>query len=390
MADIGCGPGYFTLPLAKLLINGKIIALDTSDEMIEACQGRLEESRLGNFEVLKCGEYDFPVAPASVDGLFIAFVVHHPSDRERFLTAAKEMLKAGGWCFILEWHKKEKIMAITSAICSSFKQELLQGKHNFASSGGHTFKLALFTSSASLDATTTDYSTSNEITEYFKVVLKAMSFVYPELAEKTEHIGHGTVRLTSGKMSSRTGKVITAIDFIDEIAEAVEAKMKESGVAEIDHTLTRDIAIGAIKYATLRSNILQDSVFDKEKALSFEGDSGPYLQYTHARICSVLKKAKREGIKANIKNVLETPYEVERILYQFPEVIEEATEERAPHKVVGYLTELAGEFNTFYAQEKIADQDDEFAPYKVAIADAVRVTLKNGLWVLGIKAPERM
>ena len=107
VADIGCGPGYFTLPLAKFLINGKVYGLDTSDEMVEACRGRLDEARLGNFEILKCGEYDFPVAPASVDGLFIAFVVHHPSDRERFLTAAKEMLKPGGWCFIMEWHKKE-------------------------------------------------------------------------------------------------------------------------------------------------------------------------------------------------------------------------------------------------------------------------------------------
>ena len=107
VADIGCGPGYFTLPLAKFLINGKVIALDTSDEMVEACQSRLDGARMGNVEVMKCGEYDFPVASVSVDGLFLAFVVHHPTDRERFLTAAKEMLKPGGWCFILEWHKKE-------------------------------------------------------------------------------------------------------------------------------------------------------------------------------------------------------------------------------------------------------------------------------------------
>ena len=107
VADIGCGPGYFTLPLAKFLINGKIIALDTSDEMIEACQSRLDEARMGNTEVMKCGEYDFPVASASVDGLFLAFVVHHPSDRVRFLAATKEMLKPRGWCFILEWRKKE-------------------------------------------------------------------------------------------------------------------------------------------------------------------------------------------------------------------------------------------------------------------------------------------
>ena len=107
VADIGCGPGYFTLPLAKYVINGKVIALDTSDEMIEACQGRMDAARMGNVEVLKCGEYEFPVEAASLDGLFIAFVVHHPEDRVRFLTAAKEMLRSGGWCFIIEWHKKE-------------------------------------------------------------------------------------------------------------------------------------------------------------------------------------------------------------------------------------------------------------------------------------------
>ena len=107
VADLGCGPGFFTLPLAKFLINGKVYALDTSDEMIEACQSRLDQARMGNVEVLKCSEYEFPVSPASIDGLFIAFVVHHPSDRERFLAAAKEMLKPGGWCFILEWHKRE-------------------------------------------------------------------------------------------------------------------------------------------------------------------------------------------------------------------------------------------------------------------------------------------
>jgi len=107
VADIGCGPAYFTLPLAKYLINGKVIALDVSDEMIEACQARIDQARMGNVDIIKCEEYAFPVEPASVDGIFIAVTLHHPEDRVRFLTAAKEMLKPGGWCFIVEWQPHE-------------------------------------------------------------------------------------------------------------------------------------------------------------------------------------------------------------------------------------------------------------------------------------------
>lgn len=234
-------------------------------------------------------------------------------------------------------------------------------------------------------------STANEINEYFKVLLKAMEFVYPELAKKTEHIGHGMVRLATGKMSSRTGDVITALSFIEEIATAAAEKIRERDAELAEDTdLARNIAIGAIKYGTLKSNILQDSVFNKEQALSFEGDSGPYLMYTHARICSVLEKAQTAGVTPSSENVPEEPYEIEKILYRFEEVVQVACEERAPHQVTHYLTELAGAFNTFYAHEKIADSSDEYAPYKAAVADAVRVTLQNGLWMLAIKAPERM
>lgn len=107
VADIGCGPGYFTLPLAKYLIYGKVFALDASDEMIQACQERVNQARLGNVEVVKCEAYKFPVEAGIADGLFISVTLHHPEDRVRFLTAAKEMLKPGGWCFIVEWQKKE-------------------------------------------------------------------------------------------------------------------------------------------------------------------------------------------------------------------------------------------------------------------------------------------
>lgn len=233
-------------------------------------------------------------------------------------------------------------------------------------------------------------STANEVTEYFKVLKKAMSFVYPELEAKTEHIGHGTVRLTTGKMSSRTGDVIAAVDFIEEVSDSAAAKMDEGGKTAPDDALARDIALGAIKYATLKGNIHQDSVFDKDKALSFEGDSGPYLQYTHARIASIKAKAHEAGMKSDVKITPTEPYEIEKLVYQFPEIVLKAQEERAPHHVVVFLTALASAFNAFYAQEKIVDTEDEFAPYKLAIAEAVKTTLKNGLYLLGIKAPERM
>ncbi|MBY0310150.1 arginine--tRNA ligase [Patescibacteria group bacterium] len=233
-------------------------------------------------------------------------------------------------------------------------------------------------------------STSNEITEYFKVLKCAMGFIYPELAAKTEHLGHGTVRLATGKMSSRTGDVIPALDFINEVAEAALEKMIAVGAINPDRDTATQVAIAAIKFVTLHGSILQDSVFDKERALSFEGDSGPYLQYTHARIHSVMEKATAAGISPSTRNAPEAPYEVERLLGYFPEVIASALKDRAPHQVVTYLTELAGSFNSFYSSERIADKDDEYAPYKLALADAVRTTLKNGLWVLGIPAPEKM
>lgn len=107
VADIGCGPGHFSVPLAKGLSNGKLYALDTDDDMVEACRQRITEARLGNVEVLKCGEFDFPLEPGSLDGLFLSDVVHHSPNRPRFLRAVRELLRPRGWCTILEWYPTE-------------------------------------------------------------------------------------------------------------------------------------------------------------------------------------------------------------------------------------------------------------------------------------------
>lgn len=107
VADIGCGPGYFSIPLSKYLIHGKLYALDIDEEMLDTLRFRVADANLGNVEILRCGPTDFPVPSESLDGAFLAFVTHQSDDRAAFLEAVKDLLKPRGWCVILEWYRKE-------------------------------------------------------------------------------------------------------------------------------------------------------------------------------------------------------------------------------------------------------------------------------------------
>ena len=107
VAEIGCGPGYFTLPLAKALVSGSVYALDIDDEMVEACQSRIAQARMGNVQVLKCSEYEFPIQAGSADGAFLAFVIQQSTDKTRFLQAVRELIQPRGWCTVLEWYRNE-------------------------------------------------------------------------------------------------------------------------------------------------------------------------------------------------------------------------------------------------------------------------------------------
>ena len=107
VADIGCGPGYFALPLAKYLSYGRLYALDIDDEMLEAFRKRAEEARVSNIETMKCGDVDFPLEERSLDGLLLAFVIHESQNRGTFMSAAARLLKPKGWCCVLEWRRKE-------------------------------------------------------------------------------------------------------------------------------------------------------------------------------------------------------------------------------------------------------------------------------------------
>ena len=232
--------------------------------------------------------------------------------------------------------------------------------------------------------------TGNEINDYFKVLLMAMKEIFPELEKKTKHLSHGMLRLPSGKMSSRTGDVLTAFSIIDEVKNSILAKMKERDMKqEQKDEIAEQVAIGALKYSILKQSAGKDIIFDMEKSISFEGDSGPYLQYTAVRANSILNKAK----EFNLENKKEIPKEIsnlEKLLYQFEEVVKRSYLELESHHINTYLTELASAFNTFYGNTKILDSENKFAKYHLDLVRCFYQTMKNGLWLLGIKTPEKM
>ena len=158
--------------------------------------------------------------------------------------------------------------------------------------------------------------------------------------------------------------------------------------AENPEKLAEQVAVAAIKYQILKQGSGKDIVFDRERALSLEGDSGPYLQYALARTCAILAKAHDLGVIGK-PDVAMNPNVVTKLVYRFPEIVAYAGSKREPHLLTTYLTELASAFNAWYAQEQILDGKPS-ASHKVALVGAVQATLRNGLWLLGIPTPEKM
>ena len=236
--------------------------------------------------------------------------------------------------------------------------------------------------------------TGNEQREYFQVLIAAMRAVFGVGDDRSlEHIATGFLTLAGGeKMSSRKGNVLTGESLMVDLQVEAVARAKETRADDVQR-LAEQIAVAALKYQILRQTVGSDIVFNKQQAFSFEGDSGPYLQYSYARCLSVIAKAEEVGVVSFKKGDSAVPdviYPVERLVCRFGEMVAVSVRTRSPHHLVAYLTEVASLFNSFYAVERIADTDDLHAPYKVAITRAVAQTLKNGLWMLGIEAPEKM
>ena len=228
--------------------------------------------------------------------------------------------------------------------------------------------------------------TGNEQSEYFKVMLAALAEINPDLAARTRHIPFGMVRLTTGKMSSRTGEVITADWLLSEAKKNVLAIVAKSAsnYSEVDNNeIAEKAAVAAIKYSMLRVNAISDIAFDLEASVSFEGDSGPYLQYTYARAKSVLRKS--SAPLSPIGPLSPQERILARALVQFPDVVAEAATNFAPNTICTYLFHLAQEFNLFYAKNPILGNGT-----RLALTAAAAQVIKNGLYLLGIDVLEQM
>jgi len=234
-------------------------------------------------------------------------------------------------------------------------------------------------------------TTAIEQGEYMKVVQKAVSLIHPDYESRMKHITHGMMRLASGKMSSRKGNVITGESLLQDSMDVVREKVSGRELSDIEKdNIAEVVGVAALKYSILRSSLGSDIVYDFDKSISFEGDSGPYLQYTAVRAKAILKKAEAEGICVAYKDIPTEVTGLEHLLYQFPEVIARAYETLEPHHIATYLTELASAFNTFYGNTIIVNKSDPYAPYRVALVESFLATMKNGLYLLGIKTPEKM
>jgi len=221
--------------------------------------------------------------------------------------------------------------------------------------------------------------TANDITEYMKVVMAALAHFEPELPKRTRHLTHGIVKLAGGvKMSSRKGNILRAVDILDVAAEANR---------KISSNDDERITLGAVKYAFLKNRIGADIIYDPEESVSLVGNSGPYLQYAHARARNILAKAGK-STEAEHSNLDVNERSLAKKLGEYAESVEKATKELMPHHVATYLYELSQVFNRFYEKSRVIDDPRE--AIRLELVRKYADTLKDGLGLLGIAAPDKM
>ena len=246
------------------------------------------------------------------------------------------------------------------------------------------------------------YTVGNEQEYHFKVLFLILKKLGYEWAEACYHLSYGMVDLPTGKMKSREGTVVDADDLIEEMAETAKARTEELGkidgfTVQQANALYEMLGLGAIKYYLLKVDPKKRMLFNPEESIEFQGNTGPFIQYTHARISSILRKADQLSIGLvdinydDVDQVHQTEKDLIYALGQYPERLKVAAETYAPSVIAQYVYDLAKDYNRFYTELSIFNESDEtIQQFRVALSALTAETIKVSMDLLGVKVPDRM
>lgn len=241
------------------------------------------------------------------------------------------------------------------------------------------------------------YVVASQQNLHFQQWKKVIGLMGYDWADDCVHVPFGLVSMEEGTMSTRQGRVIFLEDVLNRAVEQTRKIIMEKNVntENVDET-AREVGIGAVIFNELSNYRIKDYVFSWDKVLNFEGETGPYVQYTHARACSILRNA-GEAVMASAKEgfdasriTSDSAHALIKLIYEMPEVIAEAGEKYEPSIVTRHIVDIAQAFNKFYHDEHILVDDETDKTAKVALVMAARNVIRNGLDLLGMKAPEKM
>ncbi len=237
------------------------------------------------------------------------------------------------------------------------------------------------------------YVVGSEQKLHFKQVFKVLELMGYDWANHCVHMDFGLMKFKDGKMSTRKGKVVLLEDLLTEAVERIRKIIEDKNPSlENKEVVANDVGIGAVIFADLSAKRNKDVVFDWDEALNFEGETGPYVQYTHARLSSILRKYGRP-VTSNIHFELLKEDEAVLLiksLWRFPPTILKAAEFYEPSLISNYLIDVCGNLNRFYNAHRVLSDDEELTQARILLVDATRQVIKNGLHILGMHAPERM